>query len=94
MWEIWNWFLVSITPEILQMKSTNDSYKGISTYRCVVEFPTGTVEDEDTDPVADPPLLLPAIVPPAITTAAAASDGCDPSMDFGALESSAIFYIK
>ena len=68
--------------------------KGLLLTGAVVEFPTGTVEDEDTDPVADPPLLLPAIVPPAMTTAAAASDGCDPSMDFGAFESSAIFYIK
>ena len=42
--------------------------------------------------MADPPLLLPAIVPPAMTTAAAAKDGCDPSIDFVAVESSAIFY--
>ena len=43
--------------------------------------------------MADPPLLLPAIVPPAITTAAAASDGCDPSIDFVPVASSAFFYL-
>ena len=57
-----------------------------------VEFPTGAVDEDDKDPVADPPLLLPAMVPPAMTTAAAAKDGCDPSIDFVAVESSAIFY--
>ena len=59
--------------------------------RADVELPTGAVEEDDRDSVCDPPLLLPAIVPPAITTAAAAKDGCDPSMDLVALASSAIF---
>ena len=41
----------------------------------ITEFPTGPVDEDDNDPVVDPPLLLPAIVPPAIATAAKASDG-------------------
>ena len=58
-------------------------------------FPAVTVDDDEMDPVVDPPpLLFPTMEPPAITTAAAARLGCELSTDFVTVESSASFYEK